>query len=156
MKKNNLVIVMVLAALLLAFAQAGAEEAYTDERQKAMDALLAERPGAVVDYLLRERDDGRYEWELFFTQGDQLGVCEVAEDTYQVRRVALHDRPEGALTASEAIELLRQKKGEITVTSLDLDRDDGRLRYEGEAELDGKRYEFEMSVSGEIVEWERD
>ena len=53
MKKNNLVIVMVLASLLLAFAQAGAEEAYKDERQKAMDALLAERPGAVVDYLLR-------------------------------------------------------------------------------------------------------
>ena len=83
-------------------------------------------------------------------------MCEVAEDTYKVRRVTLNDRPEGALTASEAIELLRQKKGEITVTSLDLDRDDGRLRYEGEAELDGKRYEFEMSVSGEIVEWERD
>ena len=36
------------------------------------------------------------------------------------------------------------------------DRDDGRLRYEGEAEIGGKRYEFEMSVDGSIIEWERD
>lgn len=37
-----------------------------------------------------------------------------------------------------------------------LDRDDGRLVYEGEAELDGRFYDFEMTAEGKIIEWERD
>ena len=42
------------------------------------------------------------------------------------------------------------------IVDLELDHDDGRLRYEGVAEQSGKRYEFELSVSGKIIEWERD
>lgn len=44
----------------------------------------------------------------------------------------------------------------MTVMELELDWEDGELIYEGEAELNGKRYEFEISVNGEMLEWERD
>ena len=50
----------------------------------------------------------------------------------------------------------RTRQTQFIEVDLGLDRDDGSLRYEGEAELDGKRYEFEMRVTGEIVEWDRD
>ena len=150
-------IIIILLALLLAVTAVDAvAEEYTVEKENALAALKVSLPEAVVDYAVRDRDDGRYEWDIFFTQGGQLGVCEVLESSNEIRRVTLYEKPEGALKASEVITLLKQKKGELVITDLDLDRDDGRLCYEGEAELNGKRYEFEMSVTGDIVEWERD
>ena len=129
---------------------------YTAEYEKAAAALQAHTPGAQVDYAVRERDDGRYEWDLFFTLGGQLGEAEIAEADYTVRRVRQVDMPEGGMTASQAMAVLAQEKGDITILDLELERDDGSLRYEGEAELDGKRYEFEIDVTGKIVEWKRD
>ena len=153
--KEKIIIALLALLLLITFVDAVAEE-YTVEKENALAAVKVSLPDAVVDYAVRDRDDGRYEWDIFFTQGGQLGVCEVLESTNEIRKVTLYDKPEGALTASEAMALLAEKKGELVITDLDLDRDDGRLRYEGEAELNGKRYEFEMSVTGDIIEWERD
>ena len=51
---------------------------------------------------------------------------------------------------------VRSKKGELVLLDLELDLDDGRLRYEGEAVQGGKRYEFEISVNGRMIDWERD
>ena len=147
---------MMLALALLTMAGVAMAEEFATEKQNALAAFKVSMPEAVVDYAVRDRDDGRYEWDLFFTQGSQLGVCEVLESTNEIRKVKLYEKTDGALTADEAMERLAEKKGAITVTDLDLERDDGALRYEGEAQLDGKRYEFEMKVTGEIVEWERD
>jgi len=152
MMKKIFALMMILA---LAAMPVMAEE-FAAERENALAAVKVSLPEAVVDYAVRERDDGRYEWDLFFTQGSQLGVCEVLESTNEIRKVTLYEKPEGALLAGEAMALLAQKKGNVTIVDLELDRDGGRLRYEGEAELDGKRYEFEMSVTGDIIEWERD
>ncbi|MBE5772100.1 MAG: hypothetical protein E7336_12100 [Clostridiales bacterium] len=129
---------------------------YTAEYEKAAAALLAHTPDAVVDYAVRERDDGRYEWDLFFDLNGRLGVCEVIEPDFSVRRIQFYDMPEGALTASQIVEALMREKGEIRIIDLELDFDDGRLRYEGVAELTGKRYEFELGINGKIIEWERD
>lgn len=153
--KEKIIIALLALLLLITFVDAVAEE-YTAEKENALAAVKVSLPDAVVDYAVRDRDDGRYEWDIFFTQGGQLGVCEVLESTNEIRKVTLYDKPEGALTASEAMALLAEKKGELVITDLDLDRDDGRICYEGEAELNGKRYEFEMSVTGDIIEWERD
>lgn len=154
MKKR--IAMTVMAAMMLVNAAGAMAEEHVAEKEKALAALKVSMPQAVVDYTVRDRDDGRYEWDIFFTQGNQLGKCEVLESTNELRKVTLYEKPEGALTASEAMKLLAEKKGELVVIDLDLDRDDGRLRYEGEAELGGKRYEFEMSVDGSIIEWERD
>ena len=152
MMKKFFALMMILS---LSAVPAMAED-FAKEKENALAALKVSMPAAVVDYAVRERDDGRYEWELFFEANGQLGVCEVREEDNQIRKVTLYEKPEGALKASEAMALLAQKKGNITIVELDLDREGKGVRYEGEAELDGKRYEFEMSVTGEIIEWERD
>ncbi len=154
MKKSMM---MILAALALVLGIQGAlAEEFETEKNNALAAVKVSLPEAAVDYAVRERDDGRYEWDVFFTQGNQLGEVEVLESTNEIRRVTLYEKPEGALTAGEAMALLAEKKGAVKILDLELDRDGGSLRYEGEAELDGKRYEFEMRVTGEIIEWERD
>ena len=154
MKKSMM---MILAALALVLGIQGAfAEEFETEKNNALAAVKVSLPEAAVDYAVRERDDGHYEWDVFFTQGNQLGEVEVLESTNEIRRVTLYERPEGALTAGEAMALLAEKKGAVKILDLELDRDGGSLRYEGEAELDGKRYEFEMRVTGEIIEWERD
>lgn len=147
---------MMLALALLTMAGAAMAEGFETEKNNALAAFKVSMPDAVVDYTVRDRDDGRYEWDIFFTQGNQLGVCEVLESNNEIRKVKLYDKTEGMLLASEAMAMLAEKKGAITVMNLDLERDDGHLRYEGDAQLDGKRYEFEMKVTGEIIEWERD
>ncbi len=154
MKKRIAIVVMALV-LMVAAASAYAEE-FINEKNNALAAVKVSLPEAVIDYAVRERDDGRYEWDLFFTQGSQIGEVEVLESTNEIRKVTLYEKPEGALTASEAMALLAEKKGAIQIIDLELDRDGGSLRYEGEAELGGKRYEFEMRATGEIIEWERD
>jgi len=154
MKKNMIIVTMAL--MLVVVACGAVAEEFEAEKNNALAAVKVSLPDAVVDYAVRERDDGRYEWDVFFTQGDQLGEVEVLESSNEIRRVTLYDKPEGALTAGEAMALLAEKKGALTVIDLELERDNGRLRYEGEAELDGKRYEFEMSASGDLIEWERD
>ena len=147
---------MLLTLALLMMAGAAMAEEFETEKNNALAAFKVSMPDAVVDYTVRERDDGRYEWKLFFTQGSQIGMCKVLESSNEIRKVKLYEKTAGVLTASEAMAKLAEKKGAVTVTELDLDRDDGRLVYEGDAELDGKRYEFEMKATGEIVEWERD
>ncbi len=147
---------MLMALALLTVAGAAMAEEFALEKQNALAAVKVSMPNAVVDYTVRERDDGRYEWKLFFTQGEQIGVCKVREEGNEIRKVELFKKSEGMLTASEAVAKLVEKKGTVTVTELDLDWDDGSLTYEGDAELEGKRYEFEMKATGEIVEWDRD
>ena len=126
------------------------------EYEQAASAFLAQMPGAVIDYAVRERDDGRYEWDLFFTLDGQLGECEIAGGVFNDRRVSLYDMPENALNASQAMALLAQEKGNVQIVDLELDREKGQLCYEGEALLENKRYEFSVSVLGEILEWKRD
>jgi len=147
---------MMLTLALLMMAGAAMAEEFAAEKQKALDAFKVSLPDAVLDYAVRERDDGRYEWNLFFTQGEQLGMCKVLESSNEIRRVELFKKTGGVLNASEAMAKLAEKKGNVVVTELELDWDDGRLVYEGDAELDGKRYEFEMKADGGIIEWERD
>ena len=129
---------------------------YTAEFEKAVAALQAHAPDAAVDYSVRERDDSRYEWDLFFVLNEQLGVCEVSETDFSVHRVQLYELPEGALTASQVVEALAQEKGDILIVELELDLDDDRLRYEGTAKKGEKDYEFTLAIDGKLIEWERD
>lgn len=147
---------MMLALVLFATAGAAMAEEFETEKNNAMEAFEVSMPDATVDYAVRERDDGRWEWNLFFTQGEQIGMCKVLESSNEIRKVKLYEKVDGVLNAGEAVAKLAEKKGAVVVTELELDWDDGRLVYEGDAELDGKRYEFEMRATGEIIGWERD
>lgn len=155
---------MVLVLLALTAATAMADSYYYDltslpenSQQTAEAAAKTHLPQATIHYTNLDRDDRRFEWDVFFSKDGALGVCEVDAETGKIIRTKEYtDVPAGALTADAAIEALRKAKGNITILDLDLDRDDGRLEYEGEAELDGRFYDFEMTVEGRIIEWERD
>lgn len=156
-KKDWVMVVLVILMVLLS-CEAFAESAdpYAAQREAAIAAMKVSLPEAQVDYAVRERDDGRYEWNIFYVQGDQFGVCKVLESNNEVRRVELFNPPAGALKASEAMAKLAQEKGAMEIVDLELDWDDGYLSYEGEALMNGRRYEFEMDVDGSFIEWERD
>lgn len=115
-------------------------------------------PDATVNFSLLEKDDGRLEWNVFFTETDGLTVY-----TFDAYTGAVLDTekffsvPAGTLTADKAVEALKAAKGEVTLESLDLDLDDdtGKLDYDGEVRLDGQRYEFSLSAGdGSMTEWE--
>jgi len=159
MNKNVWVAILVALLMVLAVEEVIGEQAdpFAAQKESAIAAVQAANPGAVIDYAVRERDDGRYEWNVFFSQDGVLGEAKVLEEGFEVRRVELFSQSrEDSLTASAAMEKLALEKGEMTIVDLDLDWDDGALRYEGEAEMNGKRYEFEMNADGRIIEWERD
>lgn len=157
--KKTLISILAMLVLFLAVDEVLSEaaEPYAAERAAAIAAVQTAMPDAVIDYALRDRDDGRYEWNVFFKQSGVLGEAKVIEGGNEVRRVEMFNQSrEGSLTASEAMAKLSQEKGDMTVVDLELDWDDGRLSYEGEAEMNGKRYEFEITTEGVVIEWERD
>ena len=154
---------LALSLMLMVTGAAMAENYYNgymnlpeDSLEQAKAAVMAQLPQAVIDHAQLDYDDRRFEWDIFYTLDGMLGVCEVSAEDYKVIRTKEYPSPDNALVASKAIEALRQAKGNLTIVDIDLDRDDGRIVYEGEAELDGRFYEFEMTVDGQIIEWERD
>lgn len=161
---KKMMIALMIALMTLMSASALADNYYldrsslpADSQQTAEAAFKAKMPGATLDFTILDRDDGCFEWEIFFSEGVSLGVCEVDAQTGEIFRTRTYSElPAGALSADKAIEALGKAKGNVTVLELDLERDDGRLVYEGEAELDGRFYDFEMTVDGRIIEWERD
>ena len=164
MKKNLFIIATAALLLLASFALADdglgvlptATYAPDSGEARAVAVVLAERPAAVINYILQDFDDGRPEWNVFFTDGADLGEAEVNAETYELRKIKSYEKTADMLTADKAVAQLIAAKGALTITELELDRDDGTLWYEGDAELDGRRYEFEMRANGKIVEWERD
>ena len=158
MKKTLIAVLaalMVIVAVDMAFAEAA--EPYAAEREGALAAVMASMPDAEIGYAVRDRDDGRYEWNVFFRQNGVLGEAKVLEEGFELRKVELFNQSrEDSLSASAAMAKLAAEKGEMAIVDLSLDWDDGRLSYEGEAEMNGKRYEFEISADGRIIEWERD
>lgn len=156
--KKDWVMVLLVIVLVLFSCEVFAEsvDPYAAQREAALTAMKVSLPAAEVDYVVRERDDRRYEWNIFYVQGEQFGMCKVLEETDEVRRIELFTPPVGALRPSEAMAKLAAEKGEMEIIDLKLDWDDGYLTYEGEAVMNERRYEFEMDVDGSFIEWERD
>lgn len=121
-------------------------------------AVMAELPDITIDFICEEMDDGRPEWEVIYrTAGGGLGSCSVKGSSYAVRENRVYENvPANVLTTEEALDVLRAEKGEFTLRELELDYDDGFLCYEGEVLVDGKEYDFEITVEGRIIEWSRD
>ncbi|MBR5226356.1 MAG: PepSY domain-containing protein [Clostridia bacterium] len=154
---------LALSLMLMVTGSAMAENYYNgymnlpeDSLEQAKAAVMAQLPQAVIDHAQLDYDDRRFEWDIFYTRDGMLGVCEVNAESYKVIRTKEYPFPADALVASKAIEALKQAKGSLSIVDIDLDRDNGRVVYEGEAELDGRFYEFEMTADGQIIEWERD
>ena len=135
-------------------------EATLDEAA-AIDAALTFLRSGEAQYALLERDDGRYEWNVFVTAGEDVGIVGVQAETGEIRSFeAYYGLASQILTADEAVAALIDAQGDLTVVDLDIDFDDDddrTPRYDGKAEVDGRTYEFEMNAAtGDVYEWERD
>ena len=65
--------------------------------------------------------------------------------------------PSTSVSMDEARTLVLKKVPGATITKIELDYDDGRKIYEGEAYKDGYEYEFEINAStGKFIKWEQD
>lgn len=135
-----------------------ASEAVVQIPEAVLQAVKAALPDAEAYYALEEYDDGRKEWEVFFTTAAaELGCCSVKDGSYQVRDVERYaNLPAGALLVTEALTQLQTEKGAFTPVELEMERENGHICYEGQGLLDGRMYEFVITVEGKVLEWERD
>lgn len=119
-------------------------------------ATLQDEPGAYVAFTLLEKDDGQYRWKVFVRSGEDWLVYERNALDGAVMETERYFGA-AAVTPEEAVEAIRAQKGEIVLTELDMTLDKGRLVYEGQAELGGVRYEFEvLAADGSLLEWKKD
>ena len=135
----------------------GSESAVLDEAAAVSAALAHAGEGASADLALLTRSDKRYLWTVFVVNGADVLEYEINAGTGEIREVEVYYGASGGVLPSALLAKLKADKGDITLTDMDLELDDGRLVCTGEATLGSARYEFEALASdGSIWEWERD
>lgn len=117
-------------------------------------------PNAAIASQTSEIDDRLNEIRLFFYTDSLYGTMSLNAETGAVLEydvsIGLY-LSDGQLTQEAAEAQLLALKPGAAITKMELDKDDGRVFWEGDATLDGKRYEFSLDAfTGALVEWERD
>ena len=149
------------------------------------EIILAKAPGAEITKLVLDEDDGILYYEGYARVDGKLYEFEVKADDGVIRKWELEDdysdnnsgnsssgnsnnnnststpkpttAPSTSISMDEARTLVLKKVPGATITKIELDYDDGRKIYEGEAYKDGYEYEFEINAStGKFIKWEQD
>ena len=132
--------------------------------EEAAAAKLLERwPDAEIDLITLDRDDGGYEYDVFFTTEAFSGRAELNAETGELLEAELdyspetRIRPQGPLTADEAKTLVLSLVTGGQIVEFETDREDGRTVYEGEVKTDAMRYEIVIDAdTGRVLAWEYD
>ena len=139
----------------------GSSVVITPEQAKA--ALLVLWPEAEIFLTTEDRDDGRYEYQLYFRTADFIGRAELNAETGALMDAELdytsaaRIQVQGPLTAEQAKELVLSLVTNGRITDFETEREDSRKTYEGEICADEGRYEFVIDAeTGHITEWESD
>ena len=154
-------------------------------KARAKEIILAKAPGAEITKLVLDEDDGILYYEGYARVDGKLYEFEVKADDGVIRKWELEDdysdnnsgnsssgnsnnnnststpkpttAPSTSISMDEARTLVLKKVPGATITKIELDYDDGRKIYEGEAYKDGYEYEFEINAStGKFIKWEQD
>lgn len=125
------------------------------DRQLAEAAVLSEYPDALI--LFGENAD----WGamlLYIISPGLSGTVQVQGDMICRRELTFGAfMREGRLTMEGALAAMSMYRPDAEFQALELEEYDGQWSYEGEAHIDGREYEFEISAStGRLLEWERD
>ena len=114
-----------------------------------------------------DRDDGRQVYEVEFYAGSaeydydiDAGTGEIVSRDYDIED-DFANTSAGAISRDDAIQIVLEMVPGASAQNvkIELDEDDGRVRYEGEIYYNNVEYEFELNAeTGEILEWseERD
>lgn len=152
-------------------------------KARAKEIILAKAPGAEITKLVLDEDDGILYYEGYARVDGKLYEFEVKADDGVIRKWELEydnssnnnsgsgststpkptvtpkptTAPSTSISMDEARTLVLKKVPGATITKIELDYDDGRKIYEGEAYKDGYEYEFEINAStGKFIKWEQD
>lgn len=125
------------------------------DRQLAEAAVLSEYPDALI--LFGEDADGGALLLHIISPG-LSGAVQVHGDVICRRELTFGAfMREGRLTMDGALAAMSMYRPAAEFRALELEEDDGQWSYEGEALIDGREYEFEISAAtGKLLEWERD
>lgn len=129
--------------------------------EQAEQALLKTHPDVNVYLVYQEKDDGRYQYELYFNSNTFIGRAELNAETGALMEYELdysaasRVQAKGPLTAEQAKELALSLVAGGRVVEFETEREDGRKVYEGEIRGDNANYEFVIDAeTGRITEWE--
>ena len=145
----------------------------TAEQAKTM--ILSRVPNGTFADFSYDRDDGRTVYEGEIVSGDTVYDFELdaatgrfleweaetlrtaAEATSAPSAPSAPDTSTGLIGTARAKEIALAKAGGGRVTSIRLERDDGRQVYDGTVITDSYEYEFEIdAVTGSVRDWDRD
>lgn len=130
----------------------------TDEAVAA--AVEAAYPGAEIIRKDEQIDDGNHEIEVFIVTDGLYGTLDLNAETGAILERELYVgeyAADGMMTEEAARAQIATLKPGAEIVKIKLDEDDGRYFWEGDATLNGARYEFAINATtGDMVEWERD
>ena len=130
----------------------------TDEA--VASAVEAAYPGAEIIRKDEQIDDGNHEIEVFIVTGELYGKVDLNAETGTIVDRELYVgqyTADGMMTEEAARAQIATLKPGAEIVRIKLDEDDGRYFWEGDATLNGTRYEFSINATtGDMVEWERD
>ena len=127
----------------------------TDEA--LMTELMKQLPEATVDGVYTVKDDGRQRRVAFLRQGGDVYEFVTEAETAKVVRMTQVFGAGEIASLPDAWRAVQDAKGAVVLTDVELEYDDGRLVYKGDASLNGKRFEFEiLAENGKLLQWERD
>ena len=112
-----------------------------------------------------ERDDGFLIYNVEFYVGNEEYDYEIDADTGRIMDVDYEIEDDFLSEDTEGVEISEAEAEEIALEMvpgassedlhMKLERDDGRLIYEGDIRYDGMEYEFEINAeNGKIISWE--
>lgn len=124
-------------------------------RQEAERVALEAYPGASVLFAEDPADGGKLVYLLSETL---CGEILISDDDVISRRIQFGTYArDGVLTMEGALAAMNLYRPNAKLYALELDEDDGQLRYEGNAILNETEYEFELDAQTfQLLEWERD
>lgn len=128
-------------------------------RDQAREAALEAKPGAEIDLVLEERDDGISEYEVFYSTPDETGMLSLNAQTGEPVELKVwplaHEM--GLMKPSEVVALVKQRESGAEVADISLDYGWAGYQYEGEAYVGRMEISFELdAATGDLYEWEWD
>ena len=133
----------------------GLSEGGEVDRELAEAVVREEYPGGLVLATSALEGGGR---EVLLLTAEVSGAVKVCGGRIVRRSLGYGEYlKDGRLTEAGALAALGLLRPGAEVEELELDREDGRLVYEGEAWLGGVEYEFELEATvGRLIEWQAD
>lgn len=130
---------------------------------KAKTIVLQKLPGATIQKIELERDDGRVSYEGEAVKGNMEYEFDIDAYTGAILSWEAEQKASAGSTQasakgislSQARAIVEKKLPGARIVEIELDTDDGRKAYEGEAQKGSTEYDFEIDANtGAILKWE--